>query len=111
MLLTPTLEICHIKAPAIYRLAHLAYSAPSLLVANTPIIPSASGVHKDNSLGLLSFALAIDDLARPISSPLNLWCLDDATIGGRCISVINDLQRLVVYNFLLSFFKRFTRVN
>ena len=46
-------------------------------------------------MGPLLFALAVDDIARSISSPLNIWYLDDASIGGPPDAVFRDLARII----------------
>ena len=38
------------------------------------------------------FALTVDEIARSVRSPINIWFLDDATIGGPVESICEDLQ-------------------
>ena len=41
--------------------------------------------------GPAAFALAVDEIASAVASPLNVWYLNDATIGGPIESVVSDL--------------------
>ena len=41
------------------------------------------------------FALAVDKIAKDVSSELNIWYLDDATIGGQASSVFNDATKII----------------
>jgi hypothetical protein len=65
-----------------------------LITADFNIL-SATGVQQGDPLGPLLFALAIDNIARSVESPFNVWYLDDATIGGPVESIINDLTKIV----------------
>ena len=86
------LEICRTRAPSIFRMAHLSYNKPSSLLANGHPIDSCTGVQQGDPLGPALFALAVDEVARSITSPFNVWYLDDATIGGDLESVLADIQ-------------------
>ncbi|XP_029655915.1 uncharacterized protein LOC115229755 [Octopus sinensis] len=83
------------RSPFIARLVALAYGRPSLLIAGDHSISSCNGVQQGDPLGPLLFALAIDPVARSVSSVFNAWYLDDATIGGTLESVLDDLRTLI----------------
>ena len=74
------LEVCMKRCPLIFKLVHQAYSGPSILVAgSSSTISSSTGVQQGDPLGPLLFALAIDEITRSVSSPLNVWYLDDCS--------------------------------
>ena len=58
-------------------------------------ITSEAGVQQGDPLGPLLFALGVDDIARSISSPVNLWYLDDVTLGGPVDIVLKDLRFII----------------
>ncbi|CAE1314236.1 unnamed protein product [Acanthosepion pharaonis] len=89
------LEVCHRRTPSIFKLAHLSYSHPSMLIASDNIISSATGIQQDDPLGPLLFLMAVDGVARSIVSPFNIWYLDDATLGGSIEGVTADLRRVI----------------
>ena len=89
------LEICKRRCPLIYNLVYLSYGTPSTLIAGGSTISSSTGVQQGDPLGPLLFALAVDDVARSVSSPLNIWYLDDATIGGPVETVANDIDNII----------------
>ena len=89
------LETCQSRSPEILNLAHLAYGKPSNLYIGENVIPSASGVQQGDPLGPLLFALGVDHVARGVSSPINIWYLDDATIGGPPDVVVRDLENII----------------
>lgn len=89
------LETCQSRAPELLNLAHLAYGKPSSLYIGENVIPSASGVQQGDPLGPLLFALGVDHIARSVSSPINIWYLDDATIGGPPDVVVRDLEKII----------------
>ena len=41
------------------------------------------------------FALVIDDIACSVKSPVNIWYLDDVTIGGPAASIHTDLSYVI----------------
>ena len=89
------LEVCHRRAPSIYPLVHSAYADHSLLFASGEFINSEAGVQQGDPLGPLLFSLGVDDIARSVSAPVNIWYLDDATIGGTPEIVLNALKRII----------------
>ena len=89
------LETCLHRAPSLYRLAHLAYSQASSVLADGHIINSCTGVQQGDPLGPILFALAVDDAACSPTSKFNVWYLDDATIAGDADSVISDVRQVL----------------
>ena len=41
------------------------------------------------------FCRVVDELAKSLESPLNLWYLDDATLGGSPDSVLDDFTTVM----------------
>ena len=64
------------------------------MIGNETIL-SETGVQQGDPLGPVLFALAVDEIARSVRSPINIWYLDDATIGGPAESVCEDLCRII----------------
>ncbi|KAI5635377.1 reverse transcriptase (RNA-dependent DNA polymerase) domain-containing protein [Phthorimaea operculella] len=58
-------------------------------------IPSQVGAQQGDPLGPLIFSLAIHKVVTSLKSKLNVWYLDDGTIGGTCESVADDVRTLV----------------
>ena len=89
------LEICERKAPSFIRFGWLAYSSVNDLVFRDNLVQSAAGVQQGDPIGPVLFALAVDDIACTVKSPVNMWYLDDATIGGTAASVHSDLSPVI----------------
>ena len=66
------------RAPPIARLAHLACSSPSTVLASDHPICSATGNQQGDPLDPDLVANAVDDVASSLSSEINIWYLDDA---------------------------------
>ena len=81
--------------PALFPMIYQAYFSPTPLLIGEDKIWSATGVQQGDPLGPLCFALAVDRCARSLTAPLNVWYLDDATIGGSVTEVTNDLKTVV----------------
>ena len=64
------------------------------MIGNETIL-SETGVQQGDPLGPVLFVLAVDEIARSVRSPINIWYLDDATIGGSVESVCEDLRRII----------------
>lgn len=82
------------RCPEVYPLMFQAYGTPSPLYFGEHPILSARGVQQGDPLGPVAFALSVDACARSMTSPLNIWYLDDATLAGPAEVVAADLQRL-----------------
>ena len=89
------LEVCSSRAPSILRLASTAYATSSHLVIDNETILSETGVQQGDPLGPAMFAYSVDEIARSVRSPINIWYLDDTTIGGPVESVCEDLRRII----------------
>ena len=83
------------RAFSIYNLARLAYQHQSELFCRDQIISSAPGVQQGDPVGPLLFSLAADDIARPVSAPLNIWYLNDATLERPVEKIIHDLGIII----------------
>ena len=66
------LKVCFLRAPTLYQLAHHAYAAPRDLLFGSDIIQSQTGIQQGDPLRPLLFALGIDEVARNVSTPLNI---------------------------------------
>ena len=82
------------RAPAVYPLLRNTYSEPTQLCIGGQTIASCSGVQQGDPLGPAAFALALDPVIRTMISPLNVWYLDDGTIGGPAELVAADMAAL-----------------
>ena len=89
------LEVCSTRAPSILRLASTAYATSSHPVIGNETIFSETGVHKGDSIGPVLLALAVDEIAKRVRSTINIWYMDDITIGGPVESVCEDLRRII----------------
>ena len=85
------IETCICHAPSDTRLAHLADSKPSIVLADSLPIEPATAIQQGDRRGLLLFALAVDHTARSVMSKFNVWHLDDATITDDGDSVVTDI--------------------
>ena len=88
-------DVCSSRDPSIFRLASTAYATSSHLVIGNETILSETGVQQGNQLGLVLFALAVDEIAKSVRSSINIWYLDDATIDGPLESVCEGLRRII----------------
>ena len=69
-------QICLDRTPEIAKLAFLAYSKSSSVIASGHSIISSSGVQQDDPIGALLLALAVDQIASGVQSELNIWYLE-----------------------------------
>jgi hypothetical protein len=81
--------------PSLYPFLHQVYHSPSNLFYNNSLILSQVGAQQGDPLGPLTFSLAIHKAMSSLKSSLNIWYLDDGTIGGKPEIVKQDLAVLL----------------
>ena len=82
--------------PEAYSLFHQAYGAESTLYHGRASFSSATGLQQGDPAGPALFSLTIDELIKSLSAELNVWYLDDGTMGDTADKVLDDLDSLVV---------------
>lgn len=90
------LQAARERTPSMYRLLWQAYSEHSLLFFGDETIRSATGIQQGDPMGPALFSLGVDQIARSAVSELNIWYLDDATLGGEPDIVLADFRDLRV---------------
>jgi hypothetical protein len=78
--------------PELYPFISTCYSSPSHLCFGEFLISSAEGVQQGDPLGPLLFCAAAQKLARLMKSQLNLWYMDDGSLGGEVDVLIEDFE-------------------
>ena len=91
------LQSCLDRTSVIDKLSFLAYSKPSSVISSGHSMTSSIGVQHGDTIVPLLFALAVDQIASGVESELNVWYLDDSTIGGSPESVLGDVQRCITW--------------
>ena len=89
--------LCAVKdnLPQLYPFIWQLYSAPSELFFGDTVLQSATGVQQGDPLGPALFSLSIMSLTNSLSSPLNVWYLDDGTLGGTTEEVFSDFSTIL----------------
>lgn len=88
------LQIVKEKFPRIYPNIFQCYANHSSLFFGDWKIDSATGCQQGDPLGPPLFCLVINECIQHLSSELNLWYLDDGSLGGRGEIVIEDLATI-----------------
>ena len=83
------------KVPEIYPYLRQCYQNSSNLLFQENLIYSAEGCQQGDPLGPAIFSLTIHPIVSNLTSKLNLWYLDDGTLGDDEITVLNDLNNLI----------------
>ena len=89
------LEVIKSELPELYPFIWQAYSSSSTLFFGDILIQFASGVQQGDPLGPALFSLSIHSLASSLSSKVNIWYLDDGTIGGSTEEVVRDFNTIL----------------
>ena len=82
------------EVPQVYGYIYHCYAETSDLFYNENVIASESGVQQGDPMGPALFSLGIHDLACSLKSTLNVWYLDDVTLGGDGCTVLDDIKVL-----------------
>ena len=80
--------------PGAFNYIKLAYDQPSTLLCQNQSLLSAEGAQQGDPLGPLLFCLAIQPIISRLKCPLNVWYLDDGTIGGTLTHVLSDFATI-----------------
>ena len=82
--------------PSLFRSLWQAYAKESTLFFGESLIPSATGIQQGDPIGPALFSLGVDSTMRRVQTELNVWYLDDATLGGSVESVLTSLSTILV---------------
>lgn len=91
------LRVVKNKVPQLFPLVWQCYREASDLSFYEKNIKSECGVQQGDPLGPALFSLAVSDLVNNLSSELNVWYLDDATLGGSVDVVKADLEKVIQF--------------
>jgi len=80
--------------PELYPFILICYNSPSHLCFGEFLISSAKGVQQGDPLGPLLFCVAAQKMANLMKSQLNLWYMDDGSLGGRSTCSLKILRRI-----------------
>ena len=83
------------RCPQAYYYSYQSYAYETNLYYQNEIIASATGVQQGDPMGPALFSLGVHELATNLSSLLNIWYLDDATVGGDASTVLDDFRTLI----------------
>ena len=89
------LTVARRRVPELYPFIWQAYSGDSILFFEGGNLVSATGVQQGDPLGPALFSLAIDEAVQEINTELNVWYLDDGTLGGEPENVCSNVRSLV----------------
>lgn len=80
--------------PELLPLVLSSYSSPSSLFFGEEVILFSEGVQQGGPLGPLLFCLTIHSMVQQLHNELNLFYLDDGTLGGSLDVVLVDSPRV-----------------
>lgn len=83
------------KTPALFPFLWQCYSSDSFLFYGDKVIMSQVGAQQGDPLGPMAFSLTIHPIIETLASELNLWYLDDGTLGGDPETILNDFQNII----------------
>ena len=92
------LAVIHKSFPEIYPFIRLAYRSPSTLFFVDYTILSATGVQQGDPLGPALFSLTVHSFTTSLSSSLNVWYLDDGTVGGEVDQALADFELILQHS-------------
>jgi len=88
------LRTIHDDLPELLPFITTCYGSSSHLCFGQFLISSEEGVQQGDPLGPLIFCATSLRLAKLMKSPLNIWYMDDGTLGGDVDVLINDFQAI-----------------
>lgn len=85
----------HSNYPDIFNYVSASYEHPSTLLLNDSIVWSKTGVQQGDPLGPALFALSLQNITKDLDANLNVWYLDDGSIGGECQQIVSTLKHFL----------------
>ena len=95
VLRSQVLHVARDHVPHLYPFILQSYGSPSNLFFGENLIASEEGLQQGDPLAPPLFCLAINSLVSSLTSPLNVWFLDDGTLGGPATNVLHDLKKVL----------------
>ena len=89
------LNIIRDRFPEMYSFVWQCYTTKSTLFWGESTLQSETGVQQGDPLGPALFSIAIQSVVRSLGSRLNIWYLDDGTLGGEPHVVAKDLKTII----------------
>jgi hypothetical protein len=86
------LQTVYDELPGLYSFVYSCYFKSSFLQFGDFTLFSSEGVQQGDPLGPLLYSLASFKLARGVSCELNIWYLDDGSIGGDVDTLLQDFD-------------------
>ena len=83
------------KTPEIYPFLKQCYSVPTNLSFGVFTMMSQRGCQQGDPCGPPLFCLAIQEMVSNLNSDFNIWFLDDGSLGGPPVLVLNDLKMII----------------
>ena len=83
------------EMPEILTFVRSCYEDVSLLFFGDFIINSAEGIQQGDPLGPMLFCIVTIGLAKRLKSELNIWYLDDGSLGGDIDVLIKDFETIL----------------
>jgi hypothetical protein len=80
------------ELPELYPFVVTCYANGTLLSFGENLIKSEEGAQQGDPLGPLLFCAATFKLAKSMKSEMNLWYIDDGTLGGNVADLLADFQ-------------------
>lgn len=89
------LQSTYSKCPEIYPFVKQCYSQPTILSFGEYELLSQRGCQQGDPCGPPLFCVGIEDMTNSIASVVNLWYLDDGTLGGEPQVVHDDVKTVI----------------
>jgi hypothetical protein len=83
------------KTPSLCPFLNQCYREPSHLFFGNYIIPSVVGCQQGDPCGPMAFSLTVHPIVESITTELNVWYLDDATIADVPDIVFENFKRII----------------
>lgn len=97
------------RCPEIYRFVKQCYSEPTKLAFGYFTLLSQRGCQQGDPCGPPLFCLTINEMVKALKSELNIWFLDDGSLGGDPDTVLQDLVTIIEWSSKLGLRLNFSK--